>query len=609
MKKIVNKWTINLVLYPLFIIIGSSIFYKITYGNISLSFHFLSFLLTYIFFTCLFLLLLAIFNNSKISKIILLVISTVLLTVCAIKYTIMDIPLELSDVLDYLNPAGMSQMKIATGSIGIWIIKVLIQVILYIIIGLLFIIYDKKIKIKISNIWIRIITFIVSLIIILLPFICINRITNYSIKNIYRINNIDEVQNWKSDKIYHEYGFYQGLYLNELLKKGIEPTGYSSKKIESYLKEAAASKEDATWPKSNVVIILSEAFSDIQRIDEVKFNKSLMPNIDRYATQKDKIVTDLLVSTFGGGSTNSEFEVLTGGSIQFMYTSVRPYLHYYNDDNGSIAPNLIKEFNNNGYETMYFSPWGGSSYHSKYVYNKIGTDKTYYNYDKGTKKGIYLSDISIMDGIYKELESTSKDNYKFIMAATSQNHFPYNEGYDSYDIEVVSSKYNDEDTEILKNYAQGIYDADASLEYLYQKIKKLEVPTVIVFFGDHLPYTVDSKGNNPYTDSKFFNTKNKDLNNIRKYTTKAVILANYKLKTDQLNYINSSYLGAYVINKMDIEISDYFKYVDYERKQVPVFNRDVVYQDNKTIKWDKSNLKDNIMQYKYVQYNAFYDYK
>ena len=39
MKKVVNKWTINLALYPLYLIFGASLFYRITYGNISLSFH------------------------------------------------------------------------------------------------------------------------------------------------------------------------------------------------------------------------------------------------------------------------------------------------------------------------------------------------------------------------------------------------------------------------------------------------------------------------------------------------------------------------------------------------------------------------------------------
>ena len=606
LKKIINKWIITYLLFPIFIIAGANVYFHLIYiGNPSVSFHLLPFIGVYIILISFLTLLISLTNKSRLSKIIILILSVIVIGVSAIKYCIMGIPLELSDIHDYLNPDAMSQMGIATTTIGSWIIKIIFQTIIYIVMGLLFIIKDTKIKF--NKLWLRITIGLISLIIAIIPFIVINKVTSYAINNIYRINDIDKIQGYSTAEVYNKYGFYQGMYLNELLKKGIAPVGYDKNDVNGYLSDISDSKEEL-WPKSNVVIILSEAFSDIQNIDEIKFNKRLTPNIDKYSNDKDKIVTDLLVSTFGGGSTNSEFEVLSGGSLQFTYSALKPYVQYYNDDNSKKAPNLVREFNNNGYETIYFTPWGKSSYHSGYVYKSIGIDKTYYDYSIGHKKGMYLSDKSMMDGIFNELNSAKKNEYKFIMAATSQNHFPYTQDYEAYDIDVIKSKYNKEDTQMLRNYAQGIYDADKSLNYLYQKIKTLDTPTVVVFFGDHLPYTIDSKGNNPYTSAKYFNTKNKDLNKLRKYTTKAVILANYKLKTDDLNYINSSYLGSYVINKMDLNISDYFKFVEYTRKQVPVFNRDVVYTNDEVIPIKKSNVYDSILKYKKVQYNAFYDF-
>ena len=49
---------------------------------------------------------------------------------------------------------------------------------------------------------------------------------------------------------------------------------------------------------------------------------------------------------------------------------------------------------------------------------------------------------------------------------------------------------------------------------------------------------------------------------LRKYTTKSVILSNYDIELDNLEYINLNYLGNYVINNMDLEISPYFKYIN-----------------------------------------------
>lgn len=55
---------------------------------------------------------------------------------------------------------------------------------------------------------------------------------------------------------------------------------------------------------------------------------------------------------------------------------------------------------------------------------------------------------------------------------------------------------------------------------LYQKICELGTPTIIVFFGDHLPYLINKKGENILFKSSYFNTENASLNELRKYTTK-----------------------------------------------------------------------------------------
>ena len=225
---------------------------------------------------------------------------------------------------------------------------------------------------------------------------------------------------------------------------------------------------------------------------------------------------------------------------------------------------------------------------------------------KKHKPTVYLT-----QKMYDELKETSEGNYKFIMTATGQNHFPYDgKRYDYYDIDVIESEYDEESTNILKNYAQGVYDADKELNNLYQKIQKLDVPTIIVFFGDHLPYTVASDGNDSYTNSDYFNTENKQLNTLRKYTTKAVILSNYDIDMDDFDYLNSNYLGAYVLNKLDLEISSYFKFIDETRETVPVFDRNSILINNEVISIETMDekYKKVLDNYKCVQHNKFYDY-
>ena len=208
------------------------------------------------------------------------------------------------------------------------------------------------------------------------------------------------------------------------------------------------------------------------------------------------------------------------------------------------------------------------------------------------------------------LKDTSEGNYKFIMAATAQNHFPFSKDkYDKYDINVKNTTYSAEDTALLRSYAQGIYDASKELNNLYQMIKKLDVPTIIVFFGDHLPYIIDSHSSQPYLESSYFTSQDKTIYNLRKYTTKAAILSNYDIKTDDIEYMNANYLGAYVLNKLDLNISSYFKYVEDMRKKIQVFNRQGLYQNNEIIPFDNTDkiIQEAIKSYKYVQYKNFYE--
>lgn len=616
LRKIFNKYVINFIIFPVFILVFSDLIFKLNNVpfNVQSIFttifsNFNVFILFVLFISSLVLLFIAIFNNTKVSKMIMLIITLVILGINDIKYTIMRNPLEFSDI-NYLNPDNMQMMTTATTSIGLWIFKVIIKLLIVGIIGFIIIKQDKEHKEMFKTKTIRIISLITSIILVIIPITSYSK-TNFILEKVYNIENKDELNSKSIYDIYNEYGFYQGMYLNEVSKQAVRPEGYAQEKVEEVLKIANKNYTKGTWQKSNVVFILSEAFSDIQNINEITFNKSLTPNIDNYKNDSDKIVMDLLVPSFGGVSVNTEFEVLTGASLSFMKSGYIPYTQYYNDVNGKTAPNIIKEFNNNGYETMYLTPWGQQSYKSEYVYGLFGADKKIYGDSlKGKLKGEYYSDESLMKDIYNELKTTSIGNYKFIMSATGQNHYPYTgEKYNKYDIEVISTKYNKEDTAMLKAYAQGVYDADKELNNLYNYIQNINTPTIVVFYGDHLPYTVDTDSFNPYLESRYFNTDSLYTNQMRTYTTKAVILANYELETDDIDYIKANYLGAYVLNKMDLEISNYFKFIDYTRKIIPLFNREVLYSKNKFTEISKLRgiEKEALNNYKYVQHKYFYE--
>lgn len=615
--KIFNKYVLLFGVYPLFIIFSGDVFYRfitLDINNVFASvkvflYHPLALLFTYLFVVLIISILLSLLKTSKKTKIAVFIITILLFIINDIKYSIMGNPIEISDV-NFLKPSAMKMMGEATTTIGSWIWLTIFKAFVYGIISFGFIKLDKFSKIKVDNIKVRGIILGVCLIL----FSCLTWFTvkenDLVISRIYQASKEELSTYINVAEFSDNYGLIQGIILSGTNKIDNEPEGYSKDVANEILLDSSDVTSSLNWGKANVVFLLSESFSDLEHIEEIEFNKPLMQEIRDYEEDTDKMVFDLVVPTYGGVSVNSEFELLTGASISFWNQGLIPYNIYYNNFTGKNAPNVISEFKNNGYETMYLTPWGSDSYNSKKNYTLIGADKTVYGVDlNGDKKGQYYSDKSLMEDIFNELKDTSKGNYKFIMAATGQNHFPYYDKYDKTDIKITKSELNDSANNLLLNYAQGVYDASKELNNLYEMIKTLDTPTIVVFFGDHLPYTVDDDGNNPYLSSSYFNTENGYLNLLRQYTTKATILANFKLETEEIDMLNISYLGAYVLNNMDLNVSNYFKYVYNMSKEVPVFNRLGVYQDGEFLPFSELGSEgiELINNYKYVQYRSFYD--
>lgn len=72
----------------------------------------------------------------------------------------------------------------------------------------------------------------------------------------------------------------------------------------------------------------------------------------------------------------------------------------------------------------------------------------------------------------------------FLFGISMQNHFTYEgEKYPEYDVSFTSSgNLSGKSMQILKNYAQGLSDADKSLGKLVDYVRSQKEPTVVVFF-------------------------------------------------------------------------------------------------------------------------------
>ncbi len=89
-----------------------------------------------------------------------------------------------------------------------------------------------------------------------------------------------------------------------------QPEGYSRRTVnkiaDNYQVTQGSNKN--LKQKPNVVVIMNETFSDLNVVNKIKTNKEVMPFIN--SLNENTIKGHMLVSVFGGGTSNSEYEFL-----------------------------------------------------------------------------------------------------------------------------------------------------------------------------------------------------------------------------------------------------------------------------------------------------------
>lgn len=153
-------------------------------------------------------------------------------------------------------------------------------------------------------------------------------------------------------------------------------------------------------------------------------------------------------------------------------------------------------------------------------------------------------------------------------------HICHEDKYEEYDISIKNSSLSEEENGIILSYAQGIYDTNLQIQRLYEEIQKIEEPTIIVVLGDHLPYLYNEVGEDILGKLSYFNTEDDKVNLLRKYTTPGLVLSNYNVKMNfDSEYISPDMLLTSIVNRMDIELSPYYKWIYKIKNVLPAQNR------------------------------------
>lgn len=279
----------------------------------------------------------------------------------------------------------------------------------------------------------------------------------------------------------YKYGFVC-CFLNSVFNNGVNrPSGYSKHKMSSIVK--AFDREETPTKTPNIVVLQLESFIDPYKIDGAKYSQDPIPNFRRL---KENYSSGLLnVSVFGGGTANTEFEVLTEMNLQHFGIGEYPYETVLKEQ---PLESVCYDLNEIGYTSHALHNHTGTFYDRHEVYKNLGFDTftpvEYMNNIEYNLLGWEKSNV-FTDEILNTLSSTKGKD--FIFTVTSQCHGKYPDEYEASDIEVSGTGDIEKIKPQLEYFCDQLYEEDKWLGTFISELKKYPEPVMVVMYGDHMP--------------------------------------------------------------------------------------------------------------------------
>lgn len=331
-----------------------------------------------------------------------------------------------------------------------------------------------------------------------------------------------------------------------------KPEGYSVETVEEILETYTTEADvpiETDYP--NIIVIMNEAFSDLSVLGDFETNQDYMPFVHELQQGYENTVTgNLMVSVMGGNTANTEYEFLTGHTMDYLPVGSIPYQQYISGEIPSLASQL-KEL---GYATYGMHPYNSTGWNRNKVYPWMGFDEAYFVKDYENRRYIrdYVSDKSAYEKMIEVFENKETGTPAFIFHVTMQNHSSYTDEYEYFKPDVHAEQLN---SAPLDQYLSLMKISDRELERLIEYFEQEEEKTIIVFFGDHQPAESVVR---PILNSNGITTSNMSVEQAQlRYQVPYVIWANYDIEEETNADTDISFFAADVLERADMPTTAY----------------------------------------------------
>lgn len=343
---------------------------------------------------------------------------------------------------------------------------------------------------------------------------------------------------------YEDYGLPY-CFSASLFNTGIsEPNGYTKKAMakidkDGELNQTAASRSSDELP--NIIVVQLESYFDVANAEFFTTSEDACPNLHNlYQNYSNGYFK---VPSVGAGTANTEFEVLTGMNLRYFGPGEYPYKTYSKKHPTESAATALASL---GYGTHALHDNIGNFYSRANVFNNMGfdtfTSKEFMNVLQTTENG-WAKDEILTHHIMEAMDTTKQEDFVFTVSVQGHGNYP-----ETQVIENPKIKVEGIEDEALKNkweyYVNQVYEMDQFVGDLIKAVEERNEPSVVVFYGDHLPT---------------MGLKAEDLKSRYLYNTNYVIWDNIGLQKHDKN-IPAYQLMSEVLNRLDIHSGTVFNY-------------------------------------------------
>lgn len=438
-------------------------------------------------------------------------------------------------------------------------------------------------------------SYIIRFILFIVAFICIHKGSEVFLT--------EAVDMWYTSTEYQTKGYVYELACELQYVETKKPDGYSVKHVKEIANKVEQDKLVQTIVPQNIIVIMNESLVDFEGNGKLKSSTEILSNL--HGLKENTKKGYLYVPGFGGGTADTEYEVLTGNTKEFLPQGAIAYQLYCRNPEYGMANTLAE----NEYLTAALHPFYSRGWNRTSVYSAMNF-REFFSLENWDDELDYIRWYASDQGTFRKLINMCqerKNKKNFLFCITMQNHGGYAETENAGFVADVSLDY-DEEYPLAEVYLSLAKRSDEAFGALIEHFQNVEEPTLIVMFGDHWPNLEEEF----LTEMLGQDVEDLDmigLQNSRR--TPYVIWTNYPSEFENED-MSANYFGSYIMQLAGIDMPIYNKFLLQIKQKLPIIGSGAVCDcDGNWYPFDEmpEEYEELLNEYKILQYNNVIDRK